>query len=403
MSDPRADVVSRQYEKWTYPEPIEDLDLYLVNRWERLDPSHAHRIMWPDRDYRPDLDILIAGCGTNQAAVFAYNNRDAKVVAIDISQSSLNHQQYLKDKHELDNLELHRLPIEELSTLELDFDLIVSTGVLHHMADPLVGLKALAACVRPDGVVGLMLYAKYGRIGVHLLQSVFRDLGLGQDEPSLPVVREAMNYVPSHHPVRGYLNISNDWHYDGGLVDTFLHGREQTYTSDDCIDFVESAGLVFQGWLDKAAYYPHEIVYSSPKLYEAMRGLPDRQVWSLIDRLRATNACHTFMACRPDRPKDRYTIDFSSLECLDYVPQLRIGCSVSDSHIIRPDWQFKPDATQLAFAKQVDGRRTLREIAAAVKQSGVLPGSTAGVEKYCRQLFQSLWQLDFFAMAKKPS
>jgi 2-polyprenyl-3-methyl-5-hydroxy-6-metoxy-1,4-benzoquinol methylase len=54
-------------------------------------------------------------------------------VAIDISQSSLDHQQYLKDKYGLRNLELHLLPIEELSMLETGFDLVVSTGVLHHM------------------------------------------------------------------------------------------------------------------------------------------------------------------------------------------------------------------------------------------------------------------------------
>src|SRR6185369_12143219 len=156
--DPRADVVSRQYEQWTYPLPIPDLDEWIGGNCEGYDPSHAHRIFWPDQEYKPDLDILVAGCGTNQAAVFAYTNRAANVVAIDISQPSLNHQQYLKDKHDLRNLELHLLPIEELSTLGLDFDLVVSTGVLHHMADPLVGMKALAGCLRPDGALGVMLY-----------------------------------------------------------------------------------------------------------------------------------------------------------------------------------------------------------------------------------------------------
>ena len=71
-----------------------------------MDPSHAHRVLWPDREYQRDLDILIAGCGTNQASVFAFMNPDAKVVAVDISQPSLDHQQYLKDKHGLFNMEL---------------------------------------------------------------------------------------------------------------------------------------------------------------------------------------------------------------------------------------------------------------------------------------------------------
>jgi len=49
----------------------------------------------------------------------------------------------------------------------------------HHLADPRAGMNAVAGCLRPDGAIGVMLYAKYGRIGIELLQSDFRDLGLG--------------------------------------------------------------------------------------------------------------------------------------------------------------------------------------------------------------------------------
>ncbi len=37
--------------------------------WHWFDPSGFHRMLWPDRDYNPALDILIAGCGTDHAAV----------------------------------------------------------------------------------------------------------------------------------------------------------------------------------------------------------------------------------------------------------------------------------------------------------------------------------------------
>jgi len=168
-ADPLADVVSGQYEKWVYPEPIRDLPAWLAGNWQWFDPSHASRLFWPDREYRPDLDVLIAGCGTNQAAVFAYTNPGARVVAIDVSQPSLDHHRFLKDKYGLKNLALHRLPIEEVGTLGQDYDLVVSTGVLHHMADPKAGMRALAARLRPDGVAAIMLYARYGRIGVEML------------------------------------------------------------------------------------------------------------------------------------------------------------------------------------------------------------------------------------------
>ena len=222
--DPRSDVVARQYAQWRYPLPVEDLDAWTVNRWQWFDPTHFHRVLWPDRGPRGDLDILIGGCGTNQAAIFAFTNPGAHVVGVDISQPSLDHQQYLKEKYGLANLELHLLPVEEVPTLGADFDLIVSTGVLHHLADPLAGMTALGRCLRDDGVLGVTLYARYGRSGVELLQAAFRDMGLGQDEASLRIVKEVIALLPAEHPLRTYLRVEGDWElqYDAALVDTFL-------------------------------------------------------------------------------------------------------------------------------------------------------------------------------------
>ena len=105
--EPRADVVARQYERWRYPEPIHDLAAWVETNWEWFDPVHAHRVLWPDRAYPPNLDILIAGCGTSQVAVFAFTNPAANVVAVDVSEPSLDHQHYLKEKYRLANLQLH--------------------------------------------------------------------------------------------------------------------------------------------------------------------------------------------------------------------------------------------------------------------------------------------------------
>jgi SAM-dependent methyltransferase len=397
--NPRADVVSRQYERYRYPHPIQDLEGWLANNWEWFDPSHAHRVLWPDREYQPDLDILIAGCGTNQASVFAFMNPDAKVVAVDISQPSLDHQQYLKDKHGLFNLELQLLPIEELPTLGLDFDLIVSTGVLHHLAEPQAGMNAVASCLRPDGAMGVMLYAKTGRIGIELLQAVFRDLGLGQNESSIALVRQTLSLLPADHPVRSYLNIAKDLRSDAVLVDTFLHGRERSYTVDDCIDLVTSAGLVFQGWFSKAPYYPHDIFAAPNEVYPAINALPEPTLWSVMERLQTSNACHFFMACRPERPKESYAIDFSTQDCLDYVPLMRMRCGLAGNDIFRPGWRTRLNSAQLPFVQHVDGHRTIREIAALIHNETSQRGTLADVEKFARKLFQALWRLDFLAMA----
>jgi SAM-dependent methyltransferase len=405
---PRADIVSRQYERWMYPLPIQDLKGLTDSTRVSFDPSDFHRTLWPDRDYKPGLDILIAGCGTNQAAVFAYRNRAAKVVGVDVSRPSLDHQQYLKEKHGLWNLELHLLSIEELPTLGLDFDLIVSTGVLHHLADPLAGMKAIAGCLRRDGVIGVTLYAKYNRIGVELLQSVFRDLGLRQDDASIRIVKDTISVLSPEHPLRTYFNHEGDWElrYDAAVVDAFLHGRDRSYTVDDCIDLVTSSGLVFQGWLFNAAHYPHAYEFlPGSELYSVLNALPEAKLWSVMERLHILGACHFFMACRPDRPKESYAIDFSTVDCLDYIPMMREHCGLSGTEIFRPNRHKSLNPAQLAFVQNIDGRRTIRQIAACLAQSGASPPGVgvADLAKYGRHLFQALWRLDFLAMARNAN
>lgn len=398
--DPRGDGVSRQYDRWEYPPPVTDLAAWTSNHWDWFDPYWAHRMLWPDRQYKADLDILVAGCGTFQAAVLAYMNRGARVVAIDVSQSALNHHRQLKDKHGLDNLELHLLPIEEVPRLSRDFDLIVSSGVLHHMADPLAGLTALGRCLRRDGVLGVMLYAKYGRIGVDMLESAFRDIGLSQDAASVQLVVQAIAALPADHPVRSYLQAARDLMSEGALVDTFLHARQRSYTVDECLDLVDSAGLTFQGWLRNTPYYPHDFVMPASQFQSLVNQLPDTKLWSVMERLQPANATHFFLACRPERPKDGYAIDFSAAGCLEYVPLLRTACLLSGETIHLPGATLKLNPAQLPFVQHVDGRRTIKEIIDCVaRRDDVRPEDGERVQQFGLTLFRSLWRLDFLAMA----
>ena len=398
MTDtPHSDPVVRQFRRWVYPEPIQDLVSWTAENWEWFDPSHAHRVLWPDRPYRPDLDILVAGCGTNQAAVLALNNPQARVVAIDVSGPSLENHRRLRDQHHLGNLDLRLLPIEEVGSLGMEFDLIVSTGVLHCLADPVRGLRSLAGCLKPHGVAALMLYARYGRIGVEMLQSVFRDLGLVQDEPSIQTVRDALEGLPADHPVASYLQIAPDLKHDTGLVDTFLPGRERSYTVEECLGLVDSAGLVFQDFFFKAPYHPPP--WASGPFHEAIASLPRFRQWSVMERIQFHNGCHFFMACRADRPEASYRVDFESGEASRWIPRLRHRCRLEGARLHRSDWSIPLEPDHLACVRLVDGRRTLGEIASAMPPIQALgEQDPVAREVFVRTLFQALWRLDFLAV-----
>jgi len=396
-NDPLSDLVSDQYSRWPYPAPIEDLALWLTTNWEWFDPSHAHRLLWPGRDYKPDLDILVVGCGSNQAAVFSYTNPSANVVAIDVSPAALAHHEFLKKKHELKNLELHLLPIERVQELEREFDLIVSTGNLHHLADPKRGMAAIAPCLRPDGVAAIMVYARYGRIGVEMMQSVFRDLGLHQDEQSIHLVKEAVGSLADVHPARIYMGLARDLHSDAGWVDTYLHGRDKSYSIDECRELVESAGLVFQDLFMKSSYYPP--INSPSAFHSLVAALPQAKQWSIMERINSSNACHFFTACRADRSPQSYTVDFSTPRMLEFVPSFRYRCGLNGAEVFRPGWKMTLDPASRSLAEQIDGKKTIDEILVSVSQGGIFaPHAQENRVEYAGDVFQALWQLDFLAI-----
>lgn len=400
--NPLDDSVSRQYERWIYPEPIEDLPGWLAHNWQWFDPSHAHRLFWPDRNESPKLDILIAGCGTNQAAVFAYTNPGSKVVALDVSTASLAHHQRLQERYGLHNLELHHLPIESVGHLGRRFDLIVSTGVLHHLADPTAGLQALAACLKADGVMALMVYAHYGRLGVEMLQGVFRDLGLQQVDSSLAIVRAALEVLPQDHPLRSYLSIAPDLHCDAGLVDTFLHGRDRSYTVNDCLELVASAGLVFQDWFMRSPYTPAPDPHQP--FIAVVEALPQEQQWRVMERIYHRNGCHFFTACHPTRPKATYRLDWNSDQWLQAIPFFRYRCGLDGSTIVRPGWSTSLSASQMALVREVDGRCSIGDILEQVQQK---PDPThppsEDLERFARAFFLSLVNRDVLGLGLQPA
>jgi len=400
-ADPLSDLVSRQYERWVYPEPIEDLPGWLAGSWQWFDPSHSQRVLWPDRPEPRDLDILVAGCGANQAAVLAYTNPGSRIVGVDVSQPSLDHHRSLKERYRLDNLDLHLLPIEDVASLGRDFDLVVSTGVLHHLADPAVGMAALAGRLRPDGVAAIMLYARYGRIGVEMLQGVFRDLGLEQDEASLELVRAVVDDLPDDHPLQPYLAIAPDLAFDAGLVDTFLHGRDRSYTTGDCVELVTGAGLVFDDWFLQAPYAPPD---PATPFGAAVAALPREAQWSVMERIHPRNGCHFFTACRPERPPQTYRVDLDGPGLVDCVPFLRHRCTLEGGRVARHDWGAPIDATQHALLRLVDGRRTIGEILAAGAAGTELDGRDEAARlDYARSLYRSLRQVDIVGLGIRAS
>ena len=77
------------YERYPYPLPIDSLEEYRRLWQDRQSRRVDYHLFWPARSYREDLSILIAGCGTSQAAKHALRWPACQVTGIDFSATSV--------------------------------------------------------------------------------------------------------------------------------------------------------------------------------------------------------------------------------------------------------------------------------------------------------------------------
>ena len=214
-----------------------------------------HRI-WPRGQPGGGQEILIAGCGTSQAARYAMREPDAHVTAIDVSETSLRHTADLKRQYALENLELHPLALESVRKLGRSFDLIVCTGVLHHLPDPDLGLCALREVLKPQGAMNLMVYAAYGRAGIYMLQEYCRLLGIGTTTQDLRDLGSLLEALPKDHPMAQLLGRVKDFREPSAIADALLHPRDRAYTVPELYAWLERCGVSFGRWLEQAPYLP---------------------------------------------------------------------------------------------------------------------------------------------------
>jgi SAM-dependent methyltransferase len=236
FADPVTRAVADQYRNWPYPP------------WSRITPPRPTTL--PDRvaafdGGRPsglpvDADILIAGCGTGrEAALTALTYPDAKIVAVDFSETSLAYARERCAAAGIGNLDFRLLDIHRVADLGMSFDLVACCGVLHHLPDPEAGWAALTAVLRPGGVMRIMVYSIVARLQIRAARSLVADLlDRPVDDDLLRAVRHRLiEKAPD------LLSDSYDFYTLAGLHDLLLHSHEDPFDVSRIKRAIDSLGL----------------------------------------------------------------------------------------------------------------------------------------------------------------
>lgn len=370
------DPVRQQYEALPYPErdPADE-----ARRLIEGSPSHPveidHFLFRGRHDWTRPFRALVAGGGTGDGLIMlAQKLADigcpAEITYLDLSEAS---RAVAEARAAARGLRVRFLTGDLLEAPGLGpFDYVDCCGVLHHLADPDAGFRALADALAPGGGIGLMVYAPYGRTGVYPLQGAFGALFAG-DAPAEKVrlARAALATLPEAHPFLGNAVLGDHRASDAGLHDLLLNARDRSYTVAELCGALDRAGLALVSFVEPARYDPMRYLPADPAFARRVAALDPVARMAVAEQLAGTLKTHVAYAV----PRGRAAEAEARPTAPDLVPHLARAAPGALAQQVRSRGavtvtvdgvSFRIDIPRQAapLIARIDGRRALGEIAA---------------------------------------
>ncbi len=253
IDDEVSHMVRKHYEENPYPRW---LDLGTIKP-ERLHSILTHQfphlkeraINWPTAP-----QILVAGCGSGYQPIHtACHFKDASVLAIDLSLTSLAYAERKRRELEVGNLELMQADIIELTGLGRRFDIIICSGVLHHMNNPEAGWRVLADLLKPGGFMDVGLYSDLARGPVTAARSLITEKGYRPTPGDIRQCRYDITKLADDHPAKDLWTWS-DFFTTSTCRDLIFHTQEHRFTISRIASALNELALEFIGFTGFSAY-----------------------------------------------------------------------------------------------------------------------------------------------------
>jgi SAM-dependent methyltransferase len=182
--DERTDTVRDFYEHEPFPGyPPRDSLSALRARAER---SAFARLV--DRAIPADARVVEVGCGTGQMSLYLARG-DRVIVGADLTRAALALGAAAAQRFGLRRVQFVEMDLQRPGLKKGAFDVVYSSGVVHHTRDPRSSFAHLVRLVRPGGVIVLGVYNTWARLPSRARRAVARLTGF-RFIPFDPVLRE---------------------------------------------------------------------------------------------------------------------------------------------------------------------------------------------------------------------
>jgi len=367
--------VKRLYDIYPFPpDPLSDSPPPGYN-WRWSWPA-AHGFCTGRKPEKTDIRILDAGCGTGSSTEYLIHlNPEAEVLGIDLSEGAIATARERCRRSRISTPgtpepQFRRLSLYDVGELEGEFDLINCVGVLHHLPDPIRGIKSLAEKLAPGGLMHIFVYAELGRWEIRLMQeaiALVQDDKRGDYSDGVKVGRQIFEALPEDNRLVRYE--SERWamenQRDECFADMYVHPQEIDYNIDTLFELIDASGLEFVGFSNPEYWDIRRLIGKSPELTGRVEKLSDRRRYRLTELLDPHLSHYEFFLGRP--PLSR--TDWSDDALLAAVPELSPclngwpGQTVFDCNyrlVTLSDEEFE-------FLKACDNARRVGDILGTVK------------------------------------
>jgi len=201
--DDGTDAVRVFYEKAPFPGYRARDNLQALRA--RAERSEFARLL--DAAIPSDARILEIGCGTGQMSLFLAG-AERQVIGADVTRASLKLGADAARRFGVAGVQFVETDLHRPGLREGAFDLVYTSGVLHHTPDPRQSFKEILPLLRPGGMIVVGLYNAFARIPLKLRRIVGRLSGYRwipfdpvlRDRKSDPACREAWLRDQYRHP-----------------------------------------------------------------------------------------------------------------------------------------------------------------------------------------------------------
>ena len=247
ITDPVSREVRAQYEenpypRWRDPPRVEtrSVEVALTGLFGYLRQADVD---WPETPR-----VLVAGCGTgHQSVMSALRFRDCSIMAVDLSLASLAYASRKTREAGIEGIEYAQADILGLGEIDERFDLIESTGVLHHMADPLAGWRVLRGLLKPGAFMKIGLYSERGRRSIVAAREFVAAEGFESTPDGIREARQSLGRLPRDHPARQVVD-RPDFYSMSTCRDMIFHVQEQRLGIEQINAWLHELSLEFVGF-----------------------------------------------------------------------------------------------------------------------------------------------------------